>query len=141
MKNIEILSNAAWVFYVDEQETDSFDEEKVGKWMYFFNDRTFAEKICRQTVEDGLVAEAKHSNDEEGVCCFYLNCDDMAAHKRIITYFIENRLIRRTKTGKLYNISFKLDSQTAGREYGDKFNAEIKLSKFVNLETGEWIGE
>lgn len=38
----------------------------------------------RQAVENGVVAEAKHSNTSEGVCFFYLNCDDMEAHKRII---------------------------------------------------------
>lgn len=58
-----------------------------------------------------------------------------------INYFIENGLIRRTKAGKLYNISFKLDSQTLDGQYGSDFQSEIKLANFVNLETGEWIRE
>ena len=48
-------------------------------------------------------------------------------------------MIRKTKTGKLYNISFKLDNQTRAMEYGDKFKGKITLSDFINLETGEWI--
>lgn len=57
----------------------------------------------------------------------------------MISYFIENNLIRRTKTGKLYNISSKYDNQTRAGEYGDDFKGEIKLEKFINLNTGEWL--
>jgi len=138
---MRVVSNPAWVFYVNEEAAAEFDENKVGKWMYFFGDREFAEKVCKQAVEVGVVAEAKHSNASEGVCCFYLNCDDMEAHKRTINYFIKNGLIRKTKAGKLYNISFKLDSQTLDGQYGSDFQSEIKLANFVNLETGEWIRE
>lgn len=106
----------------------------------FFKDNDFAAKICEKAVTDGVVAEAKHSNAPDGVCCFYLHFDDKEAHKRCITYFLENGLIRKTKAGKLYNISFKLDDQTRNGEYGDGFVSEIKLANFVNLETGEWIG-
>ena len=42
--------------------------------------------------------------------------------------------------GKLYNISFKHDTQTLAGEYGDDYHSDIKLEEFVNLETGEWIG-
>ena len=68
---MRVVSNPAWVFYVNEEAAAEFDENKVGKWMYFFGDREFAEKVCKQAVEDGVVAEAKHSNASEGVCCFY----------------------------------------------------------------------
>ena len=138
---MKTITNIAWVYYVEEELAQKLDDNKVGKWMYFFNDRAFAERICREAVETGVVVEAKHSNAEEGVCCFYLNCDDMDAHKRVITFFLENRLIKRTKAGKLHNISFKLDKQTYSGEYGDRFHSEIKLINFVNLETGELIGD
>jgi hypothetical protein len=48
-------------------------------------------------------------------------------------------MIRKTKTGKLYNISFKYDSQTHNGEYGNEFSSEIKLKDFVNLETGKLL--
>ena len=50
-------------------------------------------------------------------------------------------MIRKTKKGKLYNISFKHDSQTLAGEYGEDYHPDIKLEEFVNLETGEWIGD
>lgn len=107
--------------------------------MYFFDDKEFVAKICEEAVEEGIVAESKHSDASEGVACFYLNCDDMAAHKKVLSFFIENNLIRRTKTGRLYNISFKLDNQTLAGEYGDDFHSEIKLTKFINMDTDQWL--
>lgn len=138
---MEIIENIAWVYYVNEKEEPKLDDAKVGKWMYFFNNEDFAAEMCRQAVESGIVAEAKHSNNSEGVCCFYLNCDDIAAHRRTLQFFMENELIRKTKKGKLFNISFKLDTQTRNHEYGAEYESNIKLANFVNLETGEWIGE
>lgn len=117
-----------------------FDETKVGKWMYFFGDRQFVEKICREAIEQNIVEECKHSNADDGVSCFYLNDDDLEGHRRVIEFFIKNDLIRKTKKGKLYNISFKHDTQTLAGEYGDDYHSDIKLEEFVNLETGEWIG-
>lgn len=51
---------------------------------------------------------------------------------------ISHRLIPRTKTGKLYNISFKLDDQTRANEYGENFKAQLTLDMLVELITGEW---
>lgn len=138
---MEIISNIAWVFYINPESAALFENDKVGKWMYFFSDRSVVEKLCKEAVENGIVAEAKHSNDSEGVSCFYLNCDDIETQKKITRFFIDNNLIRRTKAGKYYNISFKLDSQTDKGEYGKGFKAEIKLDEFIDLETGEWIYE
>ena len=137
-------SNQFWFFYINVEEAKKFDAHKVGKWMYFFNDEEFASKICSLAVENNIVAEAKHSTNSpngSGVCCFYLNCDDDFTHKKIISFFLDNNLIRRTKTGKLYNISFKLDDQTRAGQYGDDFKSEIKLSNYIDLETGEFIKE
>lgn len=53
---------------------------------------------------------------------------------------VDNVLIRKTKSGKLYNISFKYDLQTyAGKYKGSGFSGEIKLADFVNLVTGKFV--
>ena len=126
-----------WVFYIGEDAASLGD--KCGKWMYFFNDRSFAEKICRQAVEQGVVAESKHSDADNGVCCFYINGDDVAAHQRLIQFFLDNDLIRKKKDGGLYNISFKFDTQTRAGEYGEEFDSHIKLDQFVDLNTGKML--
>ncbi|MDL2219578.1 hypothetical protein LJC04_04520 [Ruminococcaceae bacterium OttesenSCG-928-O06] len=137
---MRIIKNPAWVFYLGD--TDSLIEEKTGKWMYFFDGEKGAQvasEMCNKSVQEDVVVEAKHSNSIKGVACFYLNCDDMGAHKKIIEFFISNGLIAKTKTGKYYNISFKLDAQTGAGEYGSDFSSDIKLSNFIDLYTGEWV--
>lgn len=95
-----------------------------------------------------VVAEARYSNTETriaagqkyGVCSLYLNGNDKESHKRVLRYMLDNGLIRKTKSGKPYNISFRYDSQTyAGKYKGSGFSGEIKLADFVDLETGEFV--
>lgn len=134
---MRVIEKPFWIFYVED--TSSFEKEKVGKWMYFFDDKKFVESICEEAVKTNVVAEAKHSDEEEGVACFYLNYDDMETHKKVINYFIQRNLIRKTKNGRYHNISFKLDEQTRAGEYGENFISSIKLNHFIDLESGEWI--
>jgi dipeptidyl aminopeptidase/acylaminoacyl peptidase len=47
----------------------------------------------------------------------YLNGNDKEGHTRVLRYMLDNGLIRKTKSGKLYYISFKYDSQTFAGKY------------------------
>ena len=148
---MKIITDEMWIYYIGDNS--NFIRDKIGKWMYFFkisNDIDYISKLCSDAVEQGIVREVKHTNPasvglnpygtkSNGVCCFYLNIDDIEAHKRVISYFLKNNLIQRTRTGKLYDISFKLDIQTRAMEYGEGFNSKIRLSDFIDLNTGEWI--
>ena len=126
-----------WIYYISD-EHKPIAKEKCGKWMYFFDSREFAENICKKAIEEKVVSEVKHSDDKTGVICFYLAFDDIPNHKKVIEFFLKNDLIRHTRSGKLYNISFKFDSQTRNGEYGTDFMAEIKLEHFIDLCTKEW---
>ena len=44
---MRVIKNPAWVYYLADTDPH-FDETKVGKWMYFFGDRQFVEKIRGQ---------------------------------------------------------------------------------------------
>lgn len=138
---VKVIDVPGWRYFVDDDK--KLDASKAGKWMYFFRNlegQQFAEKMCRKAVSDGVVIEAKRGDSPtDGVACFYLNCDDDVTHKRIISFFIEHNMIRKTKTGKLYDISFKMDRQTLAGEYRRDLQPEIKLSAFINLYTGEWL--
>ncbi len=133
------IAYGGWIFYVADGAEESLNKHKCGKWMYFFADKSFAADLCKKAVETGVVLEAKHSDAEDGVSCFYLNGDDMETHKKVIRFFLDNNLVRKTKAGKLYNISFKFDNQTRAGEYGGDFKGEIKLEQFLDLSTGEWL--
>lgn len=147
---MNIRDNGYWAFYESSKEY-ILDPNKSGKWMCFYkslgHDYTFGEieGICKKSVAENIVKTCKHTSIDSvdssgnGVICFYLNSDDTDSHKAIIKFIIENKLIKRTKSGKLTNIAFKLDKQTIDNQYGEKFNATIKLSDFIDLMTGEFI--
>ena len=132
-----------WFWFFSGQES-ILDKHKCGKWMYFFDNQEFAMRICEKAISEKVCYECKCSDLEatmepSGVICFYQNGDDFANHKRIIDFLLKNDMIRKTKAGKLYNISFKFDDQTRAGEYGADFEGKIKLSQFVDLISGEWI--
>lgn len=135
---MQVVRQGGWIYYLGEGY-EGLNPHKCGKWMYFFGDRERAAELCRAAVEEEVVVESKHSDAPTGVSCFYMNGDDMEAHRRTIEFFIKNDMIRRTKAGKLYNISFKYDDQTRAGEYGGAFEGQIKLAQLMNLETGEWL--
>ena len=54
---------------------------------------------------------------------------------------VRNDLICKTKTGRYYNNSFKVDDQTQAGEYGADFEGKIKLDEFIDLKTGKWTRE
>ena len=142
---MKIVKLGGWVSYHSE-EINYIDSDKGGKWMHFFDATNvdYVSKVCEMSIKKDIVTNVKHTDVKEtgsvtGVVCFYLNFDDLDTQKKVIGFLIENQLIRKTKTGKLFNISFKLNNQTRNNEYGKEFNTEIKLSKFIDLETGEWL--
>ena len=139
--------NPHWVYYIDDERVNELDPKRCGKWMYMTSDLERAEDLVREAVVTGAVIEAKRSTAAHmalsrsgtGVCCFYLNGDDSEAHHRAIEFLLRHDLVRRTKTGRLYNVSFKFDEQTRAGEYGNNFHAKIRLADFVDLDTGEFI--
>lgn len=131
-----------WHFYLSGKEK-LLEEHKCGKWMHFFKDQEFAMKICQKAIDEDVCYECKCTNMEftgesTGVICFYLNGDDIENHRKVLKFMLDNNLIQRTKTGKLYNISFKYDDQTRNGEYESDFVAKLKLDQFVDLVTGEF---
>lgn len=132
-----------WYWFLSGKEDEELVDEKCGKWMYFFTDQEFAIEICQNAIEANVCCLCKCSDLElqgpTGVICFYLNGDDINRHKRVLAFMLHFGLIQRTKTGRLYNISFKFDNQTRAGEYGADFEGKIKLDQFVDLKTLKWI--
>ena len=131
-----------WYWYLTEN-TKLLERHKCGKWMYFFRDQKFAMDMCEKAIVENVCYECKCTDmelrgAETGVICFYLNGDDIENHRRVIRFMMDNELIQKTKTGRLYNISFKFDDQTRAGEYGADFKGVIKLAQFMDLNTGEW---
>ena len=125
-----IIGNKNWVYYWGE--VDTFDKDKVGRWVHFFDKGgvEYIKSVCKEAIEQGIIGEIKHSNAEAGICCFYLNSDDVEGHKRVIGYLLDKGLIRKTPNGRIYDMGFKLEN---GEE------SDIRVSDFIDMETGEWL--
>ena len=79
-----MINMGGWYWYLSGEE-EKLDRHKCGKWMYFFDDQSFAQKICEKAIREGVCYECKCTNMAEqmvptGVTCFYLNGDDIANH-------------------------------------------------------------
>ena len=66
----------------------------------------------------------------------------MEGHIKTIQFFLDNNLIAKTKDGRLYNISFKLNIQTMQERLGliKAYTPILRLDYFIDLDTGEWKG-
>ncbi len=140
-----MIRQYGWFWFLSGKE-EVLEKEKCGKWMYFFDDQSFAQEICQKAIDKDVCVECKCTDmeltgEKTGVICFYLNGDDIDNHKRVINFMIQNSLIKKTKTGRYYNMSFKFDEQTRAGEYGADFEGKIKLEQFIDLQTGAWIHE
>ncbi|WP_031489322.1 hypothetical protein [Ureaplasma canigenitalium] len=150
-----IKENEAWKYFYESEEDMWTDIPNCGKWMYFFklNDAEIVDKLILKAMELKVCTTIKRTVDSEsvkifnpissndsGVVCFYLSIDDTLRHKKVIQFFLDNNMIKTTKTGKLFNISFKLDDQTDSMEYSKygNFQAKLKLENILDLETREW---
>lgn len=112
----------------------------TGKWIIAGVETSKAHELCYNAVANGIVHDAKCPDtlDEFTTAIFYTDFKDVAAHKRIIKYLLENNAIPRTQKGTFKNISFKLDIQTRAGQYGKKFKAKLRLGDLIDLKTGEW---
>lgn len=135
---MKTLNLGGYIFYISDNLTNH-NTEKIGKWMYFFNNKDFISKICKKAIEENIVDTCKHTNDNDGVACFYIEFDNLDENRKVINFFLENNLIPKTKNGRYYDISFKTDEQTLNGEYGNDFKAKMKLHQFIDLKNGKWI--
>ena len=119
-------------------------EDSSGKWMCFLSKKyyllDYVSYICKEYME--LNNLSSHSckiidGNDSYVICFYIDIQNYKDHISCLSYLLQNHLVPKTKSGKLYNISFKLDNQTRNGEYGISFIPKLTLSDFFDLNTGE----
>lgn len=149
--NIKLASkvDVAWVWYASP---DYRIKPTVGKFITFGEGDISSDlqQLILNAIKHNITPLVKHTNiesdfknshakdDNSWVICWYCN-DDINSLKLLGKYLVDNNLVPRTKTGKLYNISFKYDKQTRNAEYGDSFTAKITLNDLLDLYTGELL--
>lgn len=143
-------TDIAWCWYRAENEDK--ENKIVGKFMTFYKGPIDGElqKVILEALAEGATPLVKHTNPKtmglnpnpryrDSSTIIWYSSDDKESLQKVVGFLIKNNLIRKTKTGKLYNISFKYDAQTIMGEYGDDFTGVIKLEDLVNLNTGELL--
>lgn len=133
-------------YWFSTDKNNLLEEHKCGKWMHFFNDQQFAISVCEKAIAENVCYDCKctdmeRTGKESGVICFYINGDDIESHRKVIKFMLDNNLFPKIKSGRFKNMSFKFDDQTRAGEYGTDYDGKIKLEQFIDLNTGEWIGE
>lgn len=111
----------------------ALDPQKWGMWSVPFQDKCFADQICKEVVEKHMIPKSSYTNADYGECFFYLTYDDLTAQEQIIQYMILQGLIPETVYGRLDNIPFQ--SVNAIGSTSDI----LFLDHFINLYSGEFI--
>lgn len=128
-----------WLYFINENDNEYMQKygDSVGKWMWFFNNLEQASYHCSLAVANDVVTQSKctYPTIANGVCCLYCGLFDFDRHIKILQFLLNNNLIRKTKNGRLYNISFKSDFETRKKRYGKAFIPSLKLSYFIDLDT------
>lgn len=126
-----------YIFYVNEDELQAPTlNDRCGKWIVNVGSYECATKACLSAIRCRLVKEAKHTNDGS-MCFFYIN-NYNEEHKKFVKFLLDRELIPKTKSGKFYNLAYKLDSQTKAGQYG-RDSVSRHLSEFIDLKTGKEI--
>ena len=123
------------------------NENKYGKWVVVSkpNGNNYNEfmkmrlEVFLEDIADDIKIGEPTPKYNHFVYVFYCNYDDIEKHKKIIKYMMKKNLIAKTKTGRYYNISYKLEDQTQRGEYGADFVPILKLEDFIDLYTGKFI--
>lgn len=124
-----------WVYYTADN-FKGFLGNSFGKWMFYFDNPDYAERICTVAVCDGVTKRAKHANASQGIGGFYTDADNYAEHRAIIDYMLRNNLIRRAANGKYFDIAFKYELADDEASTPTLPRTPLRLSDFIDLSDG-----
>lgn len=143
-------SDIGWFWYSNDDANKK--DEIVGKFMTFYKGPVDGnlQNLILKAISEGATPCVKHTNPEtmelnpnpkhrDISTIIWYSADDKESLQNLVRFLIENNLIRKTKTGKLYNLSYKYDTQSIMGEYGNNFTGTIKLEDLADLYTGELL--
>ncbi|WP_437830573.1 hypothetical protein ACQRXC_03850 [Niallia taxi] len=107
------------------------------------------QELIIKAIKQGVTPLVKHTDPDPDILAsnpfakdgslmiIWYSTDDKESLKALAKFLVTHGLVRKTKAGRYYNISFKYDKQTRNGEYGDEFKASISLQDLMDLNTGE----
>ncbi len=131
-----ISNNQDWVRYTTDDTWKLSHIKDCGKWTVFYNNKDTAKQLIEKALQTNITTHAKHTKGNQGVICFYASATNLQQHRVVINFLIENQLLRITNDLTYADSSFKFNGQSWSKQYGNQFKDLIRLSHFINLETG-----
>lgn len=131
-----ISTNQDWVRYTTDNTWKLSGIRDCGKWTVFYNNKDTAKQLIETALETNITTHAKHTKGSQGVICFYTSGTDANHHRKVINFLIDNQLLRITNNLEYADSSFKFNGQSWSKEYGNPFKDLVRLSHFIDLETG-----
>ncbi len=132
-----ISENDDWIRYAATNDWKLSNLKDCGKWISYYKETSFAKEIINKALEQNVVRYAKHTKGASGVICFYVSGSNLEDHYRIISFMLDNNLIRLTKDISYFDISFKFNGQSWSKEYGNYFEGLLRLSDLIDLNSGQ----
>ncbi|PAE70579.1 hypothetical protein [Bacillus licheniformis] len=144
--------NLGWCYYgINTTQNPAFKEtDRIGKFTTHRKGDLSNEvqELILKAIKQGVTPLVKHTNidtldlnprskDGSWVIIWY-STDEEKALKRLAKFLIDHGFVKKTKSGRYYNISFKYDEQTRNGEYGEQFKPSISLKDLMDLNTGEF---
>lgn len=136
---MQIYRKGGWTRYHNTELWNISSLKDCGKWTVTWETRSQAKKYAILAIEEGVTNYVKHTLGEGGAMCFYVSGTDYAGHLKTLNFLINNNLLTLDSNYNYKDISFKFNSQSWMKEYGDPFAGMIKLSDFINLTNGKFL--
>lgn len=133
-----ITTNENWIRYSSTRDWKLSNIKDGGKWMHFYKERSFAEEMITKALDTGVVKYAKHTKGSSGMVCYYVSGTSLEAHYKVISFMLENNLIRLTNSLNYFDVNFKFNGQSWSKEYGNNFEGLLKLSDLIDLHSGKF---
>lgn len=131
-----ISEKGDWIRYSSEDDWKLSSIKDCGKWVNFYREIEFAKQVITRAIDLDIVKYAKHTKGNSGALCLYVSATNVNDHMRVINFLKDQNLIRLKSDLSYFDNSFKLNGQSWSKEYGNFFEGLIKLSDFIDLNTG-----
>ncbi|CAM5579311.1 hypothetical protein SAFG77S_09066 [Streptomyces afghaniensis] len=146
--------NPGWCYYgTNTVQNPAFKEtDNVGKFMTRVQGDISDElqELIVKAIKEGVTPLVKHTDPNPEILAFnpfskdgslmiiWYSTDEKESLKGLAKFLVDHGIVRKTKAGRYYNISFKYDKQTRNGEYGEDFKPTITLKDLMDLDTGEF---
>ena len=105
------------------------EEDKVGKWVFRFDNRDDVELTCYKAVKSGAAPKAAHTDADRGLGYFFSNYDDEETMALLVYVLFVEELVEVEPGVGIRDQRFVMENPNS--------TVDIRLSDYINCETGK----